>query len=87
MVRKKAIKRVVLKILLFTIGTIIFGTPFIPVLIIYVLKAIGLNDELANSALRITFGDDNTREDVDYLIDNLHQSIKCLKNLNLKELQ
>ena len=41
MVRKKAIKRVVLKILLFTIGTIIFGTPFIPVLIIYVLKAIG----------------------------------------------
>lgn len=41
MVRKKAIKRVVWKILLFTIGTIIFGSPFIPVLIIYVLKAIG----------------------------------------------
>lgn len=41
MVRKKAIKRVVWKILLFIIGTIIFKTPFIPVLIIYVLKAIG----------------------------------------------
>ncbi|MBR4116517.1 MAG: hypothetical protein IKK65_00350 [Clostridia bacterium] len=41
MIRKKAIKRVIWKMLLFTIGTIIFGTPFVPVLIMYALKAIG----------------------------------------------
>ena len=53
----------------------------------HVLKAIGLSDELANGALRITFGEDNTKEDVDYLVDNLHQSINSLRILNSPELQ
>lgn len=35
----------------------------------HVLTAIGLEPSYANGALRITFGDDNTKEDVDYLID------------------
>ena len=34
----------------------------------HVLTAIGLKPELANGSLRITFGDENTKEDVDYLI-------------------
>ena len=40
----------------------------------HVLTAIGVPSEYANGALRITFGDFNTKEDVDYLIDNLASS-------------
>lgn len=35
----------------------------------HVLTAIGLNSELSKGALRITFGEDNSKEDVNYLID------------------
>jgi len=40
----------------------------------HVLVAIGLSDELANSSLRITLGNENTKEDIEYLID-------CLKEI------
>ena len=53
----------------------------------HVLKAIGLSDELANGALRTSFGDDNTKEDIDYLVANLKESIKRLRTLNSQELQ
>ena len=33
----------------------------------HVLLAIGLPHEIAHGSLRLTFGDDNTHEDVDYL--------------------
>ena len=46
----------------------------------HVLTAIGLTSEEAGGALRITFGDDNTLEDVDFLIDNLKKFLK--KNPN-----
>lgn len=46
----------------------------------HVLTAIGLNEEQAKSALRITFGEDNTIEDVDYLIKNLERIIKELRS-------
>lgn len=46
----------------------------------HVLTAIGLSQEYSNGALRITFGEDNTKEDVDYLID----CIKVIK-ANLEE--
>lgn len=39
----------------------------------HVLKAIGLPDEIAKSAIRITFGEENTKEDVDYLIEALQE--------------
>lgn len=42
----------------------------------HVLLAIGLDNELAKSSLRITFGDDNTLEDVNYLINAIYDSIK-----------
>lgn len=37
----------------------------------HVLLAIGLPEELAQGTLRVTFGDENTKEDVDYLINSL----------------
>ena len=37
----------------------------------HVLVAIGLDKELANGALRITLGDDNTKEDIDFLVEQL----------------
>lgn len=46
----------------------------------HVLSSIGLSSELAHSSLRITFGDDNTKEDVEFLIESLDEIIKKLKN-------
>ena len=37
----------------------------------HVLKAIGLDDKLAKSAIRVTFGDSNTIAEVDYLVNNI----------------
>ena len=37
----------------------------------HVLVAIGLDKELANGTLRITLGDDNTKEDIDFLVEQL----------------
>lgn len=53
----------------------------------HVLKAIGLSDELANGALRTSFGEDNTKEDIDYLVDNLKESITRLRIINSLEQQ
>lgn len=40
----------------------------------------GLPQELANGALRVTFGDDNTKEDVDYLVQTLVEVVEKLRN-------
>lgn len=53
----------------------------------HVLKAIGLSDDLANGALRTSFGDDNTKEDIDYLVENLKESVDKLRTINSQELQ
>lgn len=46
----------------------------------HVLVAIGLQPEYLQGSLRTTFGDDNSRDDVDYLIKNLKQAVKeCRK--------
>ena len=45
----------------------------------HVLKAIGLSDEEAESAIRVTFGEENTKEDVEYLVDNIIESIRELR--------
>ena len=42
----------------------------------HVLLSIGVPIDLAKSSLRITFGKENTIEDVDYLVDNLEMIIK-----------
>ena len=48
----------------------------------HVLLAIGLSPELAFGTLRVTFGVENTREDVDFLIKALIVSVNELRNSN-----
>lgn len=48
----------------------------------HVLTAIGLTSEYAEGTLRVTFGDENTKEDVKYLVDNLMQIVKDIRNEN-----
>ncbi len=45
----------------------------------HVLTAIGLPNNLANGTLRVTFGKDNTKEDVDYLVKSLQEIIPNIK--------
>ena len=42
----------------------------------HVLLAIGLPHEIAHGSLRITFGEINTEQEVDYLIDSLMKSLQ-----------
>lgn len=44
----------------------------------HVLKAIGLSDEMAKGALRVTFGEENTKEDVDFLVESIEEGIREL---------
>ena len=48
----------------------------------HVLKAIGLSDDLARGSLRVTFGEENTKEDVDYLVDNLEEIVQRLRSMS-----
>lgn len=45
----------------------------------HVLLAIGVPQNIAKSSLRVTFGRENTIEDVDYLISNLINIVKKLR--------
>ena len=45
----------------------------------HVLTAIGLPQNLLDGTLRVTFGEDNTIEDVDYLVENLEQIVRMLR--------
>lgn len=45
----------------------------------HVLTAIGLPSDYAEGTLRVTFGDENTKEDVEYLVDNLIQIVKEIR--------
>lgn len=47
----------------------------------HVLMAIGLPHEIAKGALRTTFGDENTKEDIDYLVDSLVEIVTKLRNM------
>lgn len=48
----------------------------------HVLLAIGLPDSIAKGTLRVTLGKENTKEDVDYLVDNLIAIVKRLRNMS-----
>ena len=45
----------------------------------HVLTAIGLNESMAKGALRVTIGKFNTKEEIDYLVENLEKAIKKLR--------
>ena len=48
----------------------------------YVLRALGLNDELAHSSLRIMIGRFTTEEEVDYTIEKIHAAVAKLRELS-----
>ena len=48
----------------------------------YVLRALGLSDELAHSSLRFSFGRFSTEEDVDLAIEQLVHSVEKLRDLS-----
>jgi cysteine desulfurase len=48
----------------------------------YVLRALGLNDELAHSSLRFSFGRFTTEEDVDVAIGQLRSAVDKLRELS-----
>lgn len=48
----------------------------------HVLLAIGLPHEIAHGSLRITIGEENTKEDIDYLVDCLVEISKKLRNMS-----
>lgn len=49
----------------------------------HVLTAIGVTSEYAEGTLRVTFGDENTKEDVEYLVENLTQIVKEIRNKDI----
>jgi cysteine desulfurase len=48
----------------------------------YVLRAIGLNDELAHSSLRMTIGRFTTEEEVDHAVGKIHEAVAKLRELS-----
>ena len=48
----------------------------------YVLRALGLNDELAHSSLRITIGRFTTAEEIDYAIGKIREAVAKLRELS-----
>ena len=48
----------------------------------YVLRALGMNDELAHSSIRFSFGRFTTEEEIDYAIQLIHNAIARLRDLS-----
>ena len=48
----------------------------------YVLKALGIDDELAHSSIRFGLGRFNSEEEVDYVIDEVVRTVERLRAIN-----
>ncbi|HEY6529800.1 MAG TPA: IscS subfamily cysteine desulfurase [Cellvibrionaceae bacterium] len=48
----------------------------------YVLRALGLSDELAHSSLRFGFGRGTSAEEVDFAVDKIHYAVNKLRELS-----
>lgn len=47
-----------------------------------VIRALGVNDEIARGSIRFSFGKDNTEDDVDYTVEVLSQAVERLRALS-----
>ena len=48
----------------------------------HVLLGIGLPHEIAHGSLRLTLGDENTKEEIDYVIDKLKEIVQKLRDMS-----
>lgn len=48
----------------------------------HVLLAIGLPHEIAHGSLRLTLGDETTKEDIDYTVDVIKETVAKLRNMS-----
>ena len=48
----------------------------------HVLLSIGLPHEIAHGSLRLTFGDENTEEDIDYIIKTIPPIVERLRSMS-----
>ena len=48
----------------------------------HVLKAIGLDDKKANASLRLTLNEETTKKELDYVIENIKESVKSLREMS-----
>ncbi len=48
----------------------------------HVLLAIGLPHEIAHGSLRLTLGDENTKEEIDFVIDKLKEIVQRLRDMS-----
>ena len=48
----------------------------------HVLAALGVSDELIHGTVRFTVGDFTTKEDIDYVVENLKEIVKWLRDLS-----
>jgi cysteine desulfurase len=48
----------------------------------HVLLAIGLPHEIAHGSLRLSLGDSNTEEEVDYVIETVEKVVKRLRDMS-----
>ena len=48
----------------------------------HVLIAIGLPHEIAHGSIRLTISEENTKEEIDFVIDNLKQIIERLRAMS-----
>ena len=48
----------------------------------HVLLAIGLDHGTAHGSLRLTIGDENTKEDIDYVLEVLPQVVERLREIS-----
>ncbi len=48
----------------------------------YVLKALGVGDDLAHTSIRFGVGRFNTEEDVDYVLDRVVSEVRRLRDLS-----
>jgi cysteine desulfurase len=48
----------------------------------HVLRAIGLPPEIAQGSIRLTLGDDNSEEDIDYVLEVLPETVEKLRAIS-----